>query len=217
MNNTTTALGALGITSAKKIGTVEVKEIQEYIPAGVYDAKIKTFGTYTSKKGALMGFAELVLNVNGDERTIKDYIYIPADQSGEKDIKRAKMMEKMKDNALSKINGYIESVGKKLDSIQTQVVKNDVSDEFVNFIGVAGETPVTAFLQVEHTAGSQYEWKNIIQAVFDKDGLNSDGVDQKAQFMENIEKKPIIEKKAKAGTGGGGGASAPSSNAASKL
>ena len=216
-----TALNTLGIKSATEIKATEVKEIQEYVPANVYGAKIKEFGTYTSAKGSLMAFGEVELTVGDSTRVLKDYIFIPKEQTDAdiaKDEKRAKNMKRLRDRALSKINGYIEAVSLSLETIETSIVKNNVSENFNRFNGVACDTPVTAFVLVEHTAGSQYEWKNVIEAIFDKDGMNSEGQDQKEVFLSNVAKKPIIEKKpVTVVAGSGSSVSQPTSSAASKL
>ncbi len=214
-----TALDALGLNQqqAAEVKSVKVEELQEYIPAGIYPAIIKTFGTYTSEKGSLMGFAELELTVDDKTRSVRDYIFIPGDQSDEKDEKKKKKFSKIRENALAKINGYVEATEQKLEKLETQVIENDISKKFTNFIGIA-ERPVSCFLTVTHTEGGQYEWQNNVNNVFRPDGTNADGVDQKEVFLKNIEKRPINERKEKEASGGSGGtASKPSSSAAAKL
>ena len=218
MANQTTALGALGLTTANvaEIKEVEVKEVIQYTPAGVYYGKIKEFGTYTSASGASMAFAELEVTVGDDTRTMKDYIFIPKDQTEadvKKDRKKASQMSRMREGSIAKINGYINAVGLNIADVEVSTIENDVSKAFNKFDGVAGDKTVAIFIQVEHTAGAQYEWKNIINNVFAEDCTNSKGDDQKEQFLANIAKKPIIEKKAKGGTaatGTGGTVAAPS-------
>ena len=176
-----------------------VRPAFEVLPSAAYKAEIKLLATFTTDSGA--GMLICTIGIPSEDRDITIYQNTKkkdgtANDIGTATFKHIIQATNVDSSALTVKKEEITAYGKKVEG---SVVK-----------GVAGK-PLMALVRHVHEEGSKFENSNEVEAWAKADGTNSKGEDLIATFNEKIEKSPILERKAKAGSGGNAATKAESS------
>jgi DNA uptake protein ComE-like DNA-binding protein len=217
-------LADLGI-SEEQVNNLKANEIREpmvAVDAGVYtDARLLkvAYGKYKTGTIAAVVMAEFKPEGQDEYRKISKMLVIKSKPASDTE------QGKTNDIGLSELSDILAICGISLKTAQTVQGKEKFwrTDTQCKMIQGVANKPVSLFLLKESTPTDDPERpyvENTIQGVFTVDGKNSEGKDQKEQFIENITKEPVRKNKRfiqKTNEASGSSSAKPSSSATSLL
>jgi len=170
----------------------EVRGAFEVLPSGVYNASIKELATFMTQNGAGMLKAVVEIPVEGEDkpREITLYQNTKKKDGSPNDIGTATFK-----HIIQAVNVDSSSLSTKKETIKAY--GKDVQGTVVN--GILGKQ-FKALVRAVHEEGASYEDYNEIDAWAKTDGTNAKNEDIVTPFMEKIEKKPVLMRKAKPGS-----------------
>jgi len=183
-------LKVVGISEieANKIEVSTAKEDFKVLKSGIYTGNVNGY-IFKTDSGAKM-------------LKIKATLHEPEGKVLEKYVNIVKKDGKPNEWGIKDLKELVSATGQKLEDI---VVKPAIEKCYGKEIEVQetqgiSSIPVTLFIREIFEEGGEYEQQNEIENIFDKDGKNEKGEDQKEVFLAKIEKKPVLKRKAKART-----------------
>ena len=195
-------------TQITQAEAAEVSEGFKPLQSGAYKSIITKFGVYRNRFDNDSMYVEVLINEDGKEITLS--------------VDRGLTLKDGSQNngTLSMMHEIFSACGVSPDTVQpaTDTAKTFGQEVQLEAFKECYNKEVAAFVRETFEEGARYERGNIIEAIFNVDGKNSDGVDQLSKFKEKIEKQPILVKKSKEkASTGTAGTPATGSSAAARL
>jgi len=162
---------------------VEVSEMFKPISSGIYDAVITKFGLYTNNFDSTSMFLQVEIKIDDEDE--------PRVLTMDKGVTLKD--GKNNENTISTISNVFGICGVAIKDAKTgkDTCKTWGKERDLESFTDCYNKNVTAFVEETFEDGSAYPKKNNLVGVFDKNGSNSDGVDQKEKFLKKIEETPV--------------------------
>jgi hypothetical protein len=194
------------VTSAT---ATKVNEGFKPLESGIYVATLNEFGVYENNFKSNSLFIEVGIVENGEERKLT--------------LDRGLTLKDGKDNegTLSLIKEVFAATGVDISATETgaSVVKTWGKEVQLQSFKECYGKEITAFVRETFEEGAKYDKGNIIENIFNPEGINSAGESQVDTFKKKIAEKPVLIKKprvAKTGAGTGTASSPAAGSAATK-
>lgn len=173
---------------ANEIEVSTAKEDFKVLKSGVYTGNVNGY-IFKTDSGAKM-------------LKIKATLHEPEGRKLEKYVNIVKKDGNPNDFGMKDLKELVSAAGQRLADLKVKTVREkcygkDIDTQEIQNIS---SVPVTLFIREIFEEGGEYEQQNEIENVFDKDGKNEKGEDQKETFFAKLDKKPILKRKAKART-----------------
>ena len=180
-------LNVIGINEqeANEIEVAEAKEDFKPLKSGIYTGNVNGY-IFKTDSGAKMLKIKATLH-EPDVRVLEEYVNV---------VKKDGQPNKW---GIKTLRELVASAGQNMSNLKTKTVKEKCYGKEVDAqeIQNISSVPVTLFIREIFEEGGEYERQNEIENIFNKDGKNEKGEDQKEKFLKKIKDKPILKRKAK--------------------